>query len=151
MLKKGWERIKHHFLEVIRIKKTPHEIALGFAVGTLIDILPTFGINILLAFLAILLYKKLNKIAVFGALIFWNPFFTVPIHAYAFKLGGSLFSASQTEIFNTASLDNAYNFSRNYLIVITAFAFGLALTSYGIIWLIATIIQKRGLRANAEI
>ena len=36
-------RIKHHFGAVLKTKHSPHAIASGFAIGTLIAILPTPG------------------------------------------------------------------------------------------------------------
>ena len=48
-------KIKNYFLNIIRLKATPHEIALGLAIGTFIEILPAFfGIDHLLALLVIL-------------------------------------------------------------------------------------------------
>ena len=43
------DRIKHHFAEVIRLKTSGHAIALGFAVGSFISILPTPGFSAFIA------------------------------------------------------------------------------------------------------
>lgn len=50
MVKSFKEKIMHHFHEALRIKKSPHSIALGFGIGTFIGILPTPGFGVLLAF-----------------------------------------------------------------------------------------------------
>ena len=73
-------KIKNYFLDVLRIKTTPHEIALGFSVGTFIEILPAFfGLDYLLAFIVILVYPKISKISLFGSLLILNAIFLAPL------------------------------------------------------------------------
>ncbi|MBA3064624.1 DUF2062 domain-containing protein, partial [Candidatus Woesearchaeota archaeon] len=73
MTKKIIKKIKEHLSEIIRIKTSPHSIALGFAIGTFIAILPTLGFTYLIAIIVMLVYAKESKIALFGALLLWNP------------------------------------------------------------------------------
>ena len=58
MVVKNSKKIREHFSEVIKIKRSPHSIALGFAVGTFLAILPTPGFSILLGLLIVLIYQK---------------------------------------------------------------------------------------------
>jgi len=81
------KRLKEHFKEVLRIKTSPHSIALGFAIGTLIAILPTFGFTYLIAIIVMLVYAKESKIALFGALLLWNPFVLFPVYTLSYRLG----------------------------------------------------------------
>ena len=69
MVKKFKEKLKHHFQEVLKTKTSPHSIALGFAIGTLIDILPTLGFGFFLGLLVGLIFEKVNKYSLFGAII----------------------------------------------------------------------------------
>jgi len=48
--------------EFVGIKKSAHSIALGFAIGTFIGIMPTPGFGVLFALLVVLFYKEVNKI-----------------------------------------------------------------------------------------
>jgi len=94
MTKKIIKRIKEYLSEVIRIKTSPHSIALGFAIGTFIAILPTLGFTYLIATIVILVYAKESKIALFGALLLWNPFVLFPIYTLSYRLGDFILSGS---------------------------------------------------------
>jgi uncharacterized protein len=80
-------KVKQYFYEVARLKKTPHEIALGFAIGVFVGILPTPGFNLLIGMLIILLYKNVNKLSLFGGMALFNPLTTPPIVYLSNKLG----------------------------------------------------------------
>ena len=143
MLKNLKEKLKHHLHEVIRIKKSPHEIALGFAIGTLIGILPTPGFSFLLGLFIVLIFERVNKIALFSALILWNPILLAPIYYASMKLGNLIFGPQPTVIFNITVWDAVYNFSRRYLLgnfIIACFA---SLMSYIIIYRAVDFYQKK--------
>jgi len=80
-------RLSKYFREVSRLKKTPHEIALGFSIGVFIGILPTPGFNILIGMLIILIYKNVNKLTLFGGMALFNPITIPPIVYFSNKLG----------------------------------------------------------------
>jgi len=92
MTKKIIKRIKEYLSEVIRIKTSPHSIALGFAIGTFIAILPTLGFTYLIATIVMLVYAKESKIALFGALLLWNPFVLFPVYTLSYRLGDFILS-----------------------------------------------------------
>ncbi len=93
-IKSKYEKVKkdvsNYLEQVIKEEKTPHDIALGFAVGAFIGILPTPGISVALALLAIFIWKRLNKVAIFAGIAVFNPFVNIPIIYYAHLLGGLL-------------------------------------------------------------
>lgn len=72
---------------MLGIKTSPHSIALGFAIGTLIAILPTLGFTYLIATIVMLVDAKESKIALFGALLIWNPFVLFPLYTLSYRLG----------------------------------------------------------------
>ena len=110
-------KIKNYFLNIIRLKATPHEIALGFAIGTFIEILPAFfGMDYLLALLVILVYPKVSKVSLFGALIILNAVILYPIHALNYYIGNLIYAGEPTVYFNIVFLDNLINISRRFLI-----------------------------------
>ncbi len=94
MTKKIIKRLKEHFKEVLGIKTSPHSIALGFAIGTFIAILPTLGFTYLIAIIVMLAYAKESKIALFGALLLWNPFVLFPIYTLSYRLGDFILKGS---------------------------------------------------------
>ena len=63
MLKKFKNKLINHLKEVISIKTSPGSIALGFAVGTFFGIFPTFGLEFLMMFLIILIFKRISKVS----------------------------------------------------------------------------------------
>jgi len=92
MTKKIIKKLKEHFKEVLGIKTSPHSIVLGFAIGTFIAILPTLGFTYLIATIVMLVYAKESKIALFGALLIWNPFVLFPIYTLSYRLGDFILS-----------------------------------------------------------
>ena len=71
---------------------SPAKLAQGFALGTFISILPTPGLNILLATALLGLFKELNRMALFTALTVWNTLVVAPLYALSGKLGALLFT-----------------------------------------------------------
>jgi len=65
---------------------------LGFAIGTFIAILPTLGFTYLIAIIVMLVYAKESKIALFGALLLWNPFVLFPVYTLSYRLGDFILS-----------------------------------------------------------
>ena len=123
-------RIKNHFREVIKIKKSPHSIALGFAIGTLIAILPTFGFGLLIGLVLLLFFKKVSKLSLIAAFIFWNPFMLVPIYLFSYKIGDALMSALPIIKLRFELFNNAYNLTLRFLVGNFIIAFTASVLSY---------------------
>jgi uncharacterized protein len=123
------KKIKDHFKEVLKTKKGEKSIALGFAIGTLIAILPTYGFSILLGLLVVLIFKKISKISLFVGLAFWNPLILTPLYMLSYRIGDYL--CRNSAILNNITLfDKIYNFSRRFLIGNLIIAFSLSFISY---------------------
>src|SRR3989344_183487 len=79
--------LKEWFLEILKEKKAPFEIALGFAIGIMIGVLPSPGLNIAIALGAVALFK-INKVATLAAIALTsNPLATPLIFLSSFKIG----------------------------------------------------------------
>lgn len=112
-----YQLIKKHLMNVLQIKTSPHEIAFGFAVGTFIEILPTyFGLDYIIALLIILIYPKISKISLFGAIIMLNVFILTPIHLLNFYIGNLIFAGEPVLYFQLEFWNNLINISRRVLI-----------------------------------
>lgn len=57
-------KFKEIFSALLHLNNTPHEIALGTAIGVFIAILPLYGFHTLLVVIAALLIRRANKIAI---------------------------------------------------------------------------------------
>ena len=84
------ENTQNYLQEVVKEEKNPHEIGLGFAIGTFIGILPTPGVSVLLGLLAAFIWKRLNKLAILAGIAVFNPVVNAPIIYFSHRLGGFL-------------------------------------------------------------
>lgn len=94
----------------------PSSIALGFATGTLIAILPTPGFGIFIALLLAFIFKNINKIGVIAAFSVWNPLILVPTYWLCYVLGDSVFTPDPSIHFNYALINQIYHHSGKFLI-----------------------------------
>ena len=78
--------INRWFNDLIKLKKSPREIATGLAIGLFISAMFTPGLNILLALFAIAFFR-VNKLAIFAGLAVLNPFVATGIYVASLKLG----------------------------------------------------------------
>jgi uncharacterized protein (DUF2062 family) len=127
----------------MKTNSSEHSIALGFAVGTLINILPIPLFNFLVALLVILIFKKLNKLSLFVALAVWNVFTLLPVYYLSYKIGNFLFDSTPIVKYNIVILDQIYNFSRRYLIGNAILALIISPISYFIVKKIVRVYRKR--------
>lgn len=81
------ERIREELLSAFREAHTPREIALSFAVGTFITMLPTLGTGFLLFFVILYLYDRVSPIALFASVLVFNPIVKWGVYAASIALG----------------------------------------------------------------
>lgn len=81
------DRIRFELHSSFTEEYTPHEIAASFAVGTFITMLPTLGTGVLVFFLLIYLFDRINKIALFASVLVFNPVVKWGVYAASFTLG----------------------------------------------------------------
>ncbi len=75
-------KIKKSLVKLLRLHSSPHEIALGTAIGVFIAILPVYGLHTIMVIIAALLVRPANKIAILlGTNISLPP--TVPFITWA--------------------------------------------------------------------
>jgi uncharacterized protein (DUF2062 family) len=142
MFKRWKNKVRHHFEDVWKLKNTPHSIALGFAIGTFLAVLPTPGFSILLGFLVILIFERVNKFSLMAAMAFWNPIILIPVYSLSYLIGDFFFGQLPVVEIRIRLLEQAYNLTRRFLIgnVILAIIFSIA--SYFIIKVIVQKIQS---------
>jgi uncharacterized protein len=143
VFKKLKDKLKEHFLEVIKTKTSPHTIGLGFAIGTFISILPTPGFNIILGLLILLIFKKVNKFSLFAAIFFWNPLTSIPIYYFSYQIGDSLFGSSSIMVYELTLLGKIYLYARRFLVGNIILALITSTTSYFILRGIFVLYYKK--------
>jgi uncharacterized protein (DUF2062 family) len=138
-----FKKIEAHFKEVGKIKKSPHEIALGFSIGTFIAIFPTFGLGFLIGIFIILLFKNISKISLFLALLVWNPLVLIPIYSLGYDIGNFFLAEQAVITFKIQILDATYSLVRRALIGNSVLAFIISFISYFVILIASTIYQRK--------
>ena len=142
-MRKLTDKIKKHFRDVWEIKTSSHSIALGFAIGTLIAVLPTPGFGVLLGLFLVLIFKRINKFSLIVAFVFWNPFVLLPFYYLSYKIGNILFGSLPVIKYDVVILDQIYNFSRRFLVGNLLIAIFLSITSYFLIRFIVKVFRKK--------
>ena len=143
MIVKSFKKIIEHLSEVIRIKTNPHSIALGFAIGTFIAILPTLGFGVFIALVVALLYSRVNKISMFGSFLVWNPLLLFPLYALSYKLGNIFYSGFPMAEAESAVITSVYNISREFFLGNFVLSSFIAILSYFIIKKAAKVYRER--------
>ena len=137
-----YDKIRHHFHEVLRMKNSPHSIALGFALGTMIGILPTPGVSVIIAFIFIFLFENMNKLSIFAAIAIWNPLVMTPFYYLSFRIGDMIFGKLPIIVHGSWS-GTIINFTKAYLVGNLIIATIVSFLSYFIIYGIAVYYNKR--------
>jgi len=130
-------------VEVLRSGGSPHSIALGFAIGSFIAIMPTPGFNLLLGLLIAVVFRKVNRISLFAAIFFWNPLFTASLIPPSLKIGGFLFSNTPSVDVDITLFSRIFHFTQKFLVGISILALLLSVASYAAIRLLAEAYVRK--------
>lgn len=117
------DRIK----DVIKLKESPHKIALAFAAGVFIGMSPLLGFHTLLGFASAWIFR-LNPFALLAGVYITNPWTIVPIYTFSTWIGAQCLGIEQIipEI-EWANL-NFINLLSDLEPFLTPFIFGTLLT-----------------------
>lgn len=145
------DNIKDYFKKIKTAEVSNHELALGFAIGTFIAILPTPGFGIFIAIFLAYLFRKINKPSILLSFVVWNPLFMSPVHFFSYKIG-NLITHDELEQSAAQSLINQImNFGKEYLFGNFILAVILSVISYFIIFQIVAYLKKRHVLIHNEI
>jgi len=123
-------KLQHEWSKLLLGDFTPHSIALGVAIGTLVALLPTFGFSAVLALLLIFIFPNINRPAIFVSLIIWNPLVQIPIYAASFQLGALLFTDAPLVKYDIEILNQLYSFTQRFLIAHLIIILGMTTATY---------------------
>ncbi len=141
--------IQLYKLKLIKIRATPHQIALGFALGVFAAFLPILPLQILLALLLAFLVGASKPAAFIGTLVS-NPLNTIPLHMAYYQIGRLLvpfevpyFSWRQIEV--TDFLDLGWKLYATLGLGALCLAIPCSIISYFIIGKVVEAYRKRKL------
>jgi uncharacterized protein (DUF2062 family) len=81
--------IRDKFREILKVKDTPHRIAMAFALGVFLGISPLLGLHTIGAFFIAWLLRLNRLVAIVGVYI-TNPWTIVPIYTFCIWVGARL-------------------------------------------------------------
>ncbi len=128
---------------MLKARATPHDIALGFAVGSFWCILPTPGLSILLAFATAGLIR-MSRLSLVASVVVWNPLFVLPIYpTLALPLGQLLLDGGDQTEFKIEILNTVARLGGKLLVGSVIVSIIVSLVAYFLIRRAAEIYQKR--------
>jgi len=139
------EKLQTEWSKLLLGDFSPHSIALGLAIGTLVTLLPTFGFSALLALLLIFIFPNINRPAIFVSLIIWNPLVQIPIYAASFQLGSWLFAEAPLVKYDIEILNQLYSFTQRFLVAHLIIVAGITVVTYIVARVAVTYQQAKSL------
>lgn len=141
-------KIKRYLKQLVKIETSPHLIALGFAIGTFIAIIPSFGIDIPLAIFISLIFPKINKVTLFASFMVWNPLIVIPLYGLGYKIGYLVFGDVTPIKFNIIIIESIYEHSIRFITGISIISAVLAVISYFVVKKTAKIYQSKPVKVK---
>ncbi|MFA5858920.1 MAG: DUF2062 domain-containing protein [Elusimicrobiota bacterium] len=86
MNKPLWDTVKENVRKVLVLNDSVHGIALGFAIGLFLSVLPTFGIGMVAA-LALCPVLKINPVSTYAGTLLVNPFTGIFVYGFNYWVG----------------------------------------------------------------
>lgn len=109
------KKIKDEIYKLAHSNTSEHDIALGFAVGTFISLtIPVVGflVGLIIAFF----YKRVNKLALLGSIVLWNPFFLIPMYIVSYGIGNLFFGPLPGLDYQEKILPQVFKHVKAYLV-----------------------------------
>ena len=82
--------IRERVRELLYIKETPHLIASSFALGAWIGFSAFLGFHTLIGLAVCVLYKRINRFALFAGMFITNPWTIIPAYTFSLWLGATI-------------------------------------------------------------
>ena len=133
--------MKRYLAEIVSSASSDNSVALGFATGSFIAVLPTPGISFLLNMAVMLLFKKLNKVAVLLSMVVWNIFTVIPIYWLSAMLGEKIYGNTPRVYFDVSFLDVAVTFTLRFIVGNLLISVPLAIVSYFVVKFLLQLIR----------
>ena len=144
-------KFKKILAKLIRQHNSPHEIALGAAIGAFISVLPVYGLHTVLIILAAIIVRPANKIAIFLGTNLSLPF-TLPFITWAgYEIGRFILKGNlpplNWEFFSQLTFKKIISLYQPLFLGSLILAVVCAPVVYGVIFWVVKKIQERKSRA----
>ena len=133
--------------KLIHNESSPASVALGFALGTFIAILPTPGFGLFVGLAFTFLFKSINRVSLIVSMTLWNPLVLVPLYYASYLLGSFLLSKPIDFSYEPTLYDLLYEYSSSFLLGDFILASVFTLISYVLVYrAVAAFHRKKQLR-----
>jgi uncharacterized protein (DUF2062 family) len=154
-IKNYWDnfyfKLKRHFVEVLRTKTSDRSVALGYALGTFIAILPTPGFNIFLGLIFVAIFKRINKLSVVVAMAIWNTATLIPIYWLSLEIGNMIFGDLPKVEFEIELLDQVFQYTLRFFVGNVIFSIPFSVFNYYFaFWFIRRVRSNRLKRFDSK-
>jgi uncharacterized protein (DUF2062 family) len=146
------DRIRTGIIAAFRAQHTPHEIALSFAFGVFVTVLPTAGTALALFVLLSYYVERASKLALGATVVIFNPPVKLALYGASFWLGSFLLGPIGAAPVDPTqfSLDAGYDIVVRQLLGNVIFAVGLAILGYVLVYTIAQVYYQREATTTAS-
>lgn len=145
------QKIRQKFVRFVqklaKDNSTPASVAMGFALGSFIAILPTPGFGAFLALSFTLVFKNINRLAIIVSVTIWNPLLLIPLYYLSYLLGSVLLARPINLQEEISLYEMLSQYTTAFLVGNSILAVIIALISYfGIFHLMTAYIRHQQLR-----
>ncbi|MFC7205388.1 DUF2062 domain-containing protein [Haloferax namakaokahaiae] len=139
------DRIRTGIIAAFEAQHTPHEIALSFAFGVFVTVLPTAGTALALFVLVSYYVERASKLALGATVVIFNPPVKWALYGASFWLGSFLLGPVGTAPVDPTqfTLDAGYDIIVRQLLGNAIFAVGLAVLGYVLAYAVAQVYYQR--------
>lgn len=136
-----WQRVQGALGNMLQIDAPPQVIARSFAIGTLISVLPTPGLNFALAALLATRFK-VNKAGLLAAVSFWNALVVAPLYALSFQMGEWVFGVTPAAAGSLPLLQGIALLAQSFLFGNVMIALAATAVSYMVVKTAVSRVRK---------
>lgn len=142
-------KLQHFIQKLSHPESSAQAIALSFALGTLIAILPTPGFGIFIGLLLTFLFRSLSKVAMVISITFWNPLLQVPVYYASYLLGSVLLGQTAALSYQESWMTIMAHHTQSFLLGNSILAIVISVASYAAIFKLVSLYSRR--RAISEL
>ena len=150
MIRRLKDKIKKHLKEIAELKTSPHSIAMGFALGTLVAILPTFGLGVFIGLALLLVFKKVSKVSMMISFVVWNPLVLALMYPLDYAVGNYVLLNFPARMYKVELLNRIFFYSRRFLVGSVINAVIISVICYVLVLYFAYRYQRKKMRGVVE-
>lgn len=141
-------KLKRYTIAVLTSDKSDVSIALSYAFGTLIALLPTPGFSTAIGIGFITIFKQLNKMAVLLSMMVWNAITIIPIYWLSYKIGSRISNSLPDVEVQNETIKQVLLFFKQFALGNLALTIPIAFGSYFLAIVLLRLARKMRLRST---